>query len=72
MKFYRRFVKISRVGQIFPFWTFFKKLGGGVKAKDFFRWGGGVKAKHSLNLPPGIMYDLKGETIVQTGGKIKS
>jgi hypothetical protein len=53
MKFYSRFVKISRVVQNLTkkchilakfshFWlkNFLGGGGGGVKAKDFFRWGG--------------------------------
>ncbi len=60
MKFYSKFVKISRVGQKFShFWPQFFFLGGGegggVKAKDFFRVGERVQAQH-IPHPPGIMY----------------
>jgi hypothetical protein len=59
MKFYSRFVKISRVGQkisqkchfLTKFSQFLQKkiFRGVVKAKDFFRWG--VKAKHPHHHP---------------------
>ncbi len=69
MKFYSRFVKISKVGQTIKKNTIFcpnfpifgkkkKKFRRRVKAKDFLG-GGGVKAKHPLPPHTGIMHANK-------------